>query len=130
MFCLVALEGDNTDISPATNNILFDPATTRITGLVDYDFSYIGHPSQEFLSSFGGLSGESWDKALASRNILRREDMAGANTLQLLGQLERLLGPFRLVHPFLLGRQTAEQIAERRAQAEADLLACLEALGA
>ena len=114
----------------ATNNILFDPATNQITGLVDFDFSYIGHPFQEYLSSFGDVSGESWDKALAVRNIQRPEDMAGVDTLKLLGEIEGLLSPFRLVHPVALGRQTAEQISERRAQAESELLACLEALGA
>lgn len=76
------------------------------------------------------MSGGSWDKALAARNILRPENMAGADTLKLLGELEGLLSPFRLVHPVFLGRQNEEQITERRRQAESDLLACLEALGA
>jgi hypothetical protein len=56
--------------------------------------------------------------------------MAGMDTLTLVGKLEGLLSPFRLVHPAFLGRQTDEQIREGRAKAEAELLVCLAALGA
>lgn len=34
------------------SNLLFDPASSRITGLVDFDFAAILHPSYEFLRSF------------------------------------------------------------------------------
>ncbi|KAK0642173.1 phosphotransferase enzyme family protein [Cercophora newfieldiana] len=121
----VLVHGDLT-----TNNILFDPATAKVTGLVDFDFSYVGHPFQEFLSSFGDVAGVSWDNALTARGIFRPDAMPGAGTLKLLGRLEELLSPFRLVHPVFLGQQTAERIAERRAEAEKDLLACLDELGA
>ncbi|KAI0911027.1 hypothetical protein F4823DRAFT_587819 [Ustulina deusta] len=41
-----------------TNNLLFDPASLRITALIDYDFSCIMHPSYEFLRSFDGAGGQ------------------------------------------------------------------------
>ncbi|KAK4170908.1 hypothetical protein QBC36DRAFT_250527 [Triangularia setosa] len=44
------------DFSPT--NILFDEASGRITALIDYDFSWISHPSYEFLRSFDGLGGQ------------------------------------------------------------------------
>src|SRR5687767_8644761 len=34
------------------SNLLFDPDLGRITGLIDYDFATILHPSYEFLRSF------------------------------------------------------------------------------
>ncbi|OBT53862.1 hypothetical protein VE04_06560 [Pseudogymnoascus sp. 24MN13] len=40
------------------NNILFDPKSTRITALIDYDFACISHPSYEFLRSFDGAGGQ------------------------------------------------------------------------
>lgn len=42
----------------ATNNLLFDPTTLRITALIDYDFACIMHPSYEFLRSFDGAGGQ------------------------------------------------------------------------
>lgn len=41
------------------NNVLFDVEENRITGLVDFDFAYISHPCQEFLTSFGDIGGNS-----------------------------------------------------------------------
>ncbi|KAJ5630009.1 hypothetical protein N7528_003666 [Penicillium herquei] len=35
-----------------SSNILFDPSSGRITGLIDFDFSCVLHPSFEFLCSF------------------------------------------------------------------------------
>lgn len=43
---------------PGPTNILFDEASGRITALIDYDFSWISHPSYEFLRSFDGLGGQ------------------------------------------------------------------------
>jgi hypothetical protein len=42
--------------------MLYDPATKRITALLDYDFACIHHPSYEFLRSFSGAGGklEGW----------------------------------------------------------------------
>lgn len=42
----------------ATNNILYEPTSMRITALLDYDFSCISHPSYEFLCSFNGHAGQ------------------------------------------------------------------------
>ncbi|KAK2014489.1 hypothetical protein LZ32DRAFT_674324 [Colletotrichum eremochloae] len=39
------------------NNVLFDTATNKITGVVDFDFSYVSHPCQEFVTSFGDVGG-------------------------------------------------------------------------
>ncbi|KAL0930603.1 phosphotransferase enzyme family protein [Colletotrichum truncatum] len=39
------------------NNVLFDAATNKVTGLVDFDFSCISHPFQEFVTSFGDVGG-------------------------------------------------------------------------
>ena len=111
------------------NNILFDKDLARITGLIDFDFAFIGHPYQEFLTSFSDM-GDDWEKTLMAKDVLRPEAMAGIDTLKLVGKLEGLLAPFRLVHPVLLGRQTEEQIREGCAKAEAELLVCLAALGA
>ncbi|KAK4673813.1 hypothetical protein QC763_0017870 [Podospora pseudopauciseta] len=44
------------DFSPT--NILFAKASGRITALIDYDFSWISHPSYEFLRSLDGLGGQ------------------------------------------------------------------------
>ncbi|KAI3325201.1 kinase-like domain-containing protein [Xylariaceae sp. AK1471] len=48
-----------------TDNVLYDPATGRITALLDYDFASILHPAYEFFRSFnstgGRLSGWSSD---------------------------------------------------------------------
>ncbi|KAI0421131.1 hypothetical protein F5X98DRAFT_330196 [Xylaria grammica] len=41
-----------------TTNLLFDPSTQRITGLIDYDFGCILHPSYEFLRSLGDAGGQ------------------------------------------------------------------------
>jgi hypothetical protein len=38
--------------------LLFDISSGRITGLIDYDFSCILHPSYEFLRSFGCFGGK------------------------------------------------------------------------
>ncbi|KAH9910004.1 hypothetical protein F4778DRAFT_28701 [Xylariomycetidae sp. FL2044] len=40
-----------------TDNILYDPATGRITALLDYDFASILHPAYEFLRSFNRTGG-------------------------------------------------------------------------
>ncbi|KFZ05787.1 hypothetical protein V501_08022 [Pseudogymnoascus sp. VKM F-4519 (FW-2642)] len=56
------------------NNILFDPKSNRITALIDYDFSYISHPSYEFLRSFDGAGGQfrGWSTDEASDAIALR----------------------------------------------------------
>lgn len=41
-----------------TDNILCDPATGRITALLDYDFASILHPAYEFFRSFAGNGGQ------------------------------------------------------------------------
>ena len=42
----------------ATNNMLYDATSNRITALLDYDLSCIMHPSYEFFRSFGGSGGQ------------------------------------------------------------------------
>ncbi|OQD75969.1 hypothetical protein PENDEC_c005G06412 [Penicillium decumbens] len=44
------------DFTP--NNLLFDASSGYITGLIDYDFSCILHPSYEFLRSFDGVGSQ------------------------------------------------------------------------
>ncbi|THV64175.1 hypothetical protein D6D28_10105 [Aureobasidium pullulans] len=39
------------------NNVLVDPATKRISALVDFDWSFVGSPGDEFLRSFFDLGG-------------------------------------------------------------------------
>jgi hypothetical protein len=122
------------------SNILFDPETNRITGLVDFDFASVGHPCQEFFSSFhdvGGnafseemAEGQIWEDALAARRILRPSTIAGMETLKLLGELEALLCPFRLAHPVSLGKKSPGRIKEERAKAERALIECLNSLNA
>ena len=45
-------------IYTATNNLLHDAASNRITALLDYDFACISHPSYEFFRSFDGAGGQ------------------------------------------------------------------------
>lgn len=42
----------------APDNLLYDVASQRVTGLIDYDFACILHPSYEFLCSFSGAGGQ------------------------------------------------------------------------
>ncbi|KAK4033633.1 hypothetical protein C8A01DRAFT_49817 [Parachaetomium inaequale] len=42
----------------SASNLLFDPVSGRITGLIDYDFATILHPSYEFLRSFNNAGGQ------------------------------------------------------------------------
>lgn len=44
-------------VDAATNNMLFDAASKKITGLVDFDWSAITHPAEEFLSGLRDLGG-------------------------------------------------------------------------
>lgn len=39
------------------NNILVDPKTNKLTGMVDFDFASISHPAEEFFASFGDVGG-------------------------------------------------------------------------
>lgn len=39
------------------NNILVDPHTNTLTGLVDFDFASISHPAEEFFMSLGDVGG-------------------------------------------------------------------------
>ncbi|WQF77167.1 Putative aminoglycoside phosphotransferase, protein kinase-like domain superfamily [Colletotrichum destructivum] len=59
--CRALVHGDlmhwNADRFLAMNNVLFDSATNKITGLVDFDFSYISHPYQEIVASFSDVGG-------------------------------------------------------------------------
>lgn len=42
----------------APDNLLYDPATGRITALLDYDFASVQHPAYEFFRSFGSSGGQ------------------------------------------------------------------------
>lgn len=42
----------------ATYNLLFEPETIRITAILDFDWSYVGSTADEFLRSFGDISGK------------------------------------------------------------------------
>ncbi len=41
----------------ATNNMVFDTASKKITGLLDFDWSAITHPAEEFISGFRDIGG-------------------------------------------------------------------------
>ncbi|TGJ86253.1 hypothetical protein E0Z10_g2563 [Xylaria hypoxylon] len=63
-----------------TTNLLFDPSTQRITGLIDYDFGCILHPSYEFLRSLGDAGGQfrGWSSDEASEEEqLRKAKLYG-----------------------------------------------------
>lgn len=65
---------------PGPTNILFDEESARITALIDYDFSWIAHPSYEFLRSFDGLGGQfrGWSSDEQSQEAaLRRAKLDG-----------------------------------------------------
>lgn len=55
--CVYAALSSNLFRSTALNNILYDVASKRVTGLVDFDFASISHPSQEFFMSLWDLGG-------------------------------------------------------------------------
>ncbi|KAF7557456.1 hypothetical protein G7Z17_g659 [Cylindrodendrum hubeiense] len=46
------------DTQLATDNLLYDPKTGRITALLDYDFASILHPAYEFFRSFSSNGGQ------------------------------------------------------------------------
>lgn len=58
-----------------TTNMLFDPSTQCITGLIDYDFACVLHPSYEFLRSLGDAGGQfrGWSSDEASEEELLRK---------------------------------------------------------
>ncbi|PVH87853.1 hypothetical protein DL98DRAFT_632021 [Cadophora sp. DSE1049] len=66
------------DFTP--NNILISPSTHRITALIDWDFSAILHPIQEFLHSFSGfgesLTGYSLSESIEDA-VVRRAKIHG-----------------------------------------------------
>ncbi|KAI1156736.1 hypothetical protein F4825DRAFT_458911 [Nemania diffusa] len=72
-------DGSRANYSPlhnlVTTNLLFDPLTQRITGLIDYDFACILHPSYEFLRSLGDAGGQfrGWSSDEASEEELLRK---------------------------------------------------------
>lgn len=165
---LCLIHGDLT-----TNNILFDPETNQLTGLVDFDFSFVSHPAHEFFVSLhdvggntsgghgpdptGGkltaaiLSGDfdvrldegegaddaakildqarDWDEAVHAAGGTRPSEIAGIATLDKLRQLEGLLAPFRLVHPFFLKKKTPEELEQDRLKAAETLAGKLEEFG-
>ncbi|UNI22175.1 hypothetical protein JDV02_008088 [Purpureocillium takamizusanense] len=41
-----------------TNNMLFDKATNKITAILDFDWSFVSHPFDEFTSSLSDLGGK------------------------------------------------------------------------
>ncbi|KFY49725.1 hypothetical protein V495_00484 [Pseudogymnoascus sp. VKM F-4514 (FW-929)] len=59
----------------ATNNILFDATSNRVTALIDYDFACISHPLYEFLRSFDGAGGQfkGWSSDEASDAMALRD---------------------------------------------------------
>lgn len=67
----------------ASENLLHDPATGRVTALLDYDFSTILHPAYEFFRSFGPNGGQltGWidgsDPEKQELAALRRAKLAG-----------------------------------------------------
>lgn len=122
----------------ALNNVLFDAATKRIMGLVDFDFSLIYHPCYEFFTSFhnfggstlaeGPLEGEMCKSAIVAKDLARPSSIKGMDKITLVCKLEPLLCPFRLTHPVFVQKKTQEQIAKERAKAEVALMECLAAL--
>ena len=70
-----------------------------------------------------------WEEALARRDLLRPATIPGWQTLRLLGELDDLLAPFRLVHPVPLGKKSEGQIKREKEEAEGRLIECLNALG-
>ena len=46
-----------TDIRIGAENILIDPGTLQITGLLDFDFSHIASPADEYFYSFPSFCG-------------------------------------------------------------------------
>lgn len=57
--------------------MLFDPATAKITGVLDFDFSYVGHPADEYLAySFGDMGGSLTKASPALRRAILSGDFA------------------------------------------------------
>ncbi|KAF5872639.1 putative phosphotransferase enzyme family protein [Botrytis fragariae] len=53
-------------------NLLYDPATCRITALLDYDFARILHPAYEFFLSFGSSGGDREAEGLRTSKLTGR----------------------------------------------------------
>lgn len=75
-----SLQEVNDFVTTATNNILFDATSKRVTALLDYDFACISHPSYEFLRSFDGHGGQfrGWSgEADSEQDALRNAKLHG-----------------------------------------------------
>ncbi|KAM3155009.1 hypothetical protein ABEW05_004469 [Botrytis cinerea] len=59
-------------------NLLYDPATYRVTALLDYDFANILHPAHEFFQSFGTSGGQflGWSRDKEAE-VLRTSQLTG-----------------------------------------------------
>jgi hypothetical protein len=51
------VEKDEANIDSGLENILFDPETLQVTALLDFDFSHIASPGDEFFYSFVDFHG-------------------------------------------------------------------------
>lgn len=67
--------------------MLFDPVTGQITGVLDFDFSYVGHPADEFLAySFSDMGCSLGQASPALRHAILSGDFtfhgAGAESIK------------------------------------------------
>lgn len=63
--------------SPAMNNILIDPNTKQLTALLDFDWSFVGSPGDEFLRSFFDLGGIPWPDSTGGELAMRKAILHG-----------------------------------------------------
>lgn len=65
-------------MTEVSENLLYDPATYRVTALLDYDFANILHPAHEFFQSFGTSGGQflGWSRDKEAE-VLRTSQLTG-----------------------------------------------------
>ncbi|CCD42880.1 hypothetical protein BofuT4_P071760.1 [Botrytis cinerea T4] len=65
-------------MTEVSENLLYDPATYRVTALLDYDFANILHPAHEFFQSFGtsGVQFLGWSRDKEAE-VLRTSQLTG-----------------------------------------------------
>ncbi|KAG7283950.1 hypothetical protein NEMBOFW57_010308 [Staphylotrichum longicolle] len=121
------------------SNLLFDPDSGRITGLVDYDFATIMHPLHEFSSSFDSTGGQFrgwdwenarlWEDALEAVEVKRPRNIKGIDKVANVDTVLQAILPWRVSNADILGLQTEEAILRCRDENEQHLDKLLSRLG-
>ncbi|THZ01120.1 hypothetical protein D6C93_03532 [Aureobasidium pullulans] len=99
------------------NNVLVDPATKRISALLDFDWSFVGSPGDEFLRSFFDLGGIPGPDSTGEELTIRQAILHGFGPEHVfdgpLGQLQAWYQALRKHHAVVPSKLSGmEQISE------------------